>query len=264
MIKAILDFYGLSQAPFSKQIAEKHIFLSHAHKEALGMMELGISSEDILLLGGEVGCGKSVVLRSFISALDSNSYLPVYLRGTPMNQTDLLKTILAELKIEPPHFANDVKILFFDKIMELIKKPIIILDDAQELKESALLALKSLVNFDCDSKNKITFILAGQPELYQKIKMSHFNSLRQRIRLFLEMKKMNLEETCQYIEHHVRICNRPTPIFSDSAKAEVFRRSNGIPRTINALCYNAIISGALKKLDIIDSSDLTITDIWDS
>jgi ABC-type dipeptide/oligopeptide/nickel transport system ATPase component len=69
------------------------------------MMELGITSEDILLLGGEAGCGKSVVLRSFISALDSNSYLPVYLRGTPMNQTDLLKTILAELKEELPNIS---------------------------------------------------------------------------------------------------------------------------------------------------------------
>jgi general secretion pathway protein A len=261
MNNMILDFYGLSHLPFSKEIPEKDVFKTHAHSEALGMMELGLTSEDIMLLSGEIGSGKSVVLRSFMALLDPNSHMPVYLRGAYMGQTDLIKSILFELKIEPPHFANNARLVFYNSISELSRKPVVIIDDAQELKDSALLGLKSLVNFDCDSKNKIIFILAGQPELLVRIRMSHFYSLRQRIRLSLDMKKMNLEETCQYIDHHMKICDHSNSLFSDSAKAEIFRRSNGNPRLVNTFCYNAIVHGAGKKYEIIDSSNLVFSDI---
>jgi len=264
MSNIILDFYGLSSQPFSKNISEKNIFESRAHKEALGMLELGVASEDIILLTGEIGVGKSVVLRSFMTSLDSDSYSCLYLRGNSLSETDLFKTILFELKIQPPHFANDARQQYYARIGELGKKPVIIIDDAQDMKDSALLGLKAMVNFDCDSNNKITFILAGQPELYRKIMMSLFYALRQRIKLFLEMRKMSLEETCQYIDHHTKILNRPNPIFSDDAKVDIYKKSQGLARVINALCYNAIAHGAVNGFAIIDSQNLVTSDLYDS
>jgi general secretion pathway protein A len=263
MSNIILDFYGLAALPFSKSISEKDIFESHAHKEAMGMLSLGVESEDIMLLTGEIGIGKSIVLRSFLASLDSDAYACMYLRGNSLSQTDLTKTILLELKIQPPHFANDARQEYYARIAELGKKPVVIIDDAQDLKESALLGIKSMVNFDCDSKNKITFILAGQPELASTIRMSHFYALRQRIKLAFEMNKMSLEETCKYIDHHTRILNRPNPIFSDDAKLDIFKKSYGVARVINALCYNALANGAARRIDIIDSKNLVTSDLHD-
>jgi type II secretory pathway predicted ATPase ExeA len=217
MNNIILDFYGLAALPFSKCISENDIFESQAHKEAMGMLSLGADSEDIMLLTGEIGIGKSIVLRSFMASLDSDSYTCLYLRGNCLSQTDLFKTILFELNIQPPHFANDARQSYYARIAELGKKPIVVIDDSQDMKESALLGIRSMVNFECDSRNKITFILAGQPELARTIRMSHFYSLCQRIKLALEMKKMSLEETCRYIDHHTLIVKRPNPIFSDDA-----------------------------------------------
>ena len=263
MNNLILDYYGFSHYPFSKEIADKNIFMSQSHKQVLGLLSVGIQSEDIILLTGEVGIGKSVALRNFCSTVDTNCYHTIYLRGTELSLGELYKTILESLQINPPHFSDKARRLYFKKIPEFSKKPIIIIDDAQELKDSAFSGLKAMVNFECDSKNKITFILSGQPELVSRIKLINFYSLRQRIKLYFEMTSMTLEETCKYIDHHTKICNNPNPVFSDNAKVEIFNRSKGIARKINAICYNAIARAAVEKYEIIDSSNLVFSDIID-
>jgi len=252
----VLNFYGFSRYPFLKNISCKNHFISESYKQAQGFLGLGIRSEDIMLVSGEVGIGKSAALRSFYSSVDTNTYLPVYIRGTNLSSTDLYKLLLEAMQIMPPHFGDKAKRLYFKAVAEMSKKPVAIIDDAQELKDSAIDGLKAMVNFDCDSKNKITFILSGQPELIQRIKLAQFYSLRQRIKLSFAMQAMTLEETCRYIDHHTRICDNPNSIFSDSAKSAIFKRSRGIARIINSICYNAIAYGAANKLEIIDSSNL--------
>ena len=91
--------------------------------------------------------------------------------------------------------------------------------------------------------------------------MSHFDALRQRIKLALEMKKMSLEETSQYIDHHTQILNRPNPIFSDDAKPDIIKKSQGVARVINSLCYNALAHGAINHIAIIDSQNLVTSDL---
>lgn len=263
MNNLILDFYGFARLPFSKCIAVRDIYTSSCHNEALGMLELGSQTEDILLLTGSIGVGKSVVLRSFTSKLDPNKYTSVYVRGTGLSEGDLYKHILNELNIGAPHFATTAKLQFFKSIPELVKKPVVILDDAQELKDSALLGIKSMVNFECDSKNKITFILAGQPELIARLKMVHLVSLQQRINLSFSMRGMSLEEVCQYIDHHTRICKNPKSIFSDAAKAVIYDQSQGIPRRVNNICYNAIVKGAAEKREVIDSANLVVPELFE-
>lgn len=260
MNNLIMNFYGFSRLPFSKGITLKQIFKTQAHQEAQGMLQLG-QVDDIILLTGAIGIGKSVALRAFTHELDTNRFIPVYVRGTGLSAGDLYKAVLHGLNVEVPHFASSARERFFKCIQELTKKPIVILDDAQELKDSAFLSLKSMVNFDCDSKNRITFVLAGQPELVLRIKMSHLASIRQRITLAHAMQSMSLEETCRYIDHHTKICENPKAIFSDSAKSEVFKRAHGIPRLVNTICYNAIAKGAATKLEVIDSTDLVALEL---
>lgn len=263
MSNPVLDFFGFSQLPFSKTLSPKQLFLSTGYKDAFARLEYGVPVEDIMLLSGPVGCGKSVVLNAVMHALDPNQYCPVYVRGNNLTEAELYKTILSTLDHQPPFFTGASKRLFYRLIPELSKQPVTFIDDAQEMKEPALLALKSMTNFASDSQHRISFVLCGQPELKAILKMSRFLALKQRIRLFFHMQGMSLQETCAYIDHHTKIAGKPTPVFADDAKGEVHRSSEGIPRRINLICYRSIVNAALNEISIIDSKNLCLDDLSD-
>lgn len=259
-MKIVMDFYGFTRMPYGKEIAVKDTFVTSQISNSSAMVELGLANEDIILLTGPVGCGKSVALRTFTDNLDHNRYIPIYLRGNNMNQVELYKFILQEMNIEAPRSRIKVKTLYFKTVMESSKKPVVIIDDAQDMSEEALLSIKAMVNFEQDSASKICFVLAGQPELRETIRFSQFESLRQRIKLSVNLTGMNLEETCGYIDHSLKIAGREVSVFSDSAKSEIFKKSEGISRQVNKVCFQAIVNGAIKKKEIIDSIDLPFSD----
>ncbi|MFU8862162.1 MAG: ExeA family protein [Cyclonatronaceae bacterium] len=258
MKNTIMNHYGFSRIPFGKDIESADLFRSKSFDEAMAMLQLGIIDEDILLLTGPIGCGKSSVLRSCSEMLDANQYHLIYLRGNSMSAGELYKMILRGLKIEPPHSGGKAKPLFFSTIAELSKKPIVVIDDAQDVSQDALLSIKAMVNFNQDSKNMITFILAGQPELRNILGYAHFHSLRGRIRLSSQLTGMDIEETCQYIDHSLSVAHCKEKIFSDSAKIEIFKRTGGIARHVNLLCYKAIVSGVVDGRKVIDTQNIPL------
>jgi len=256
MNNILLDFYGFRTQPFSKDIATKDLLPSSSSANVLGMLQVAVGHEDIVLLYGQIGIGKSVALRLFLHELDENRYTSVYVRAPALSSVLLYKYILEGLNIAPPYSVGAAKMQYFRKIPQLQKKPIILIDDAQDLPESTLIEIKSLVNFNFDSQNQITLILAGQAELTERLKMEHLSALRQRIRLTVEMEPMSCEESVRYIDHHTKICGNPKPIFSDSAKADIFKKTKGVARKINTICLNTLLQGALGKKQIIDSKDV--------
>ena len=137
MSNIMLDFYGFKSIPFSKELPVASTFQSSAFQNAMGMLEFGVEKEDLLLLTGEVGSGKSVVLRSFLHKIDPQRFTPVYVRGPSLSSGELYKSILSGLCIEPPYTKTQAKFLYFKKIPESNKKPIVIIDDAQEMMDSA-------------------------------------------------------------------------------------------------------------------------------
>ena len=186
-----------------------------------------------------------------------------YVRGAGLSAAGLVKTILHELKIDPPFFTGQASQLFFKTIPELHKKPVVIIDDAQDLAAAALTAIKSMVNFHFDSRTNITFILAGQPELRELLKYAPFAAVRQRIRISYHMPPMTLPETCSYIDHHTARCGRPAAIFADDAKADIHRHAAGIPRLVNALCYRSILHAAANDIRIISATNIVTDDLFD-
>ena len=197
-----------------------------------------------------------MVLRASCESLDTNLYQPVYLRGTGASPSELYKAILRGLKVEPPYSIIKAKPLFFSTVEKMNRKPVVFIDDAQDVSSEALLSLKAMANFSQDSSNLITFILAGQPELRTLLSFSHFQAVLSRIRLAIELTPISVEETCRYIDHGLAIVHREEKLFSDSAKMEIFKRSGGLPRKINTLCYRAIVSGVIGEKQIIDSQDI--------
>ena len=236
--------------PFSKEIPVNDIFKSNMINGLLGMLELGIPTEDIMLISGKIGCGKTIALRLLIGTLDNSKYYPLYLKSSGINIPHLYKSILCGMKIEPPSRLYYVKRLYEKTIPEFRKKPVIILDDAQDLTDEALLEIKNLVSFDADSSNRLCVIISGQMELVDKLNFSFFSPLMQRIRLQFHAGSMDLEETCRYIDHQLNICGKDNSIFTDDSKSEIFKRTNGLARLVNKECYKAIIAACTKGKEI--------------
>jgi len=260
VVSSVLDHFGFHRLPFSKALAPKEIFPGSAHTEALARLLYGIATEDFLLLTGAVGVGKSVALAALLQSLDSNTYCPIYIRGNNLGEGELYGSILSALGRCPPRYTQPARHMFFSVLPELSRKPVAVIDDAQEVKDAALLSLKSLANFDSDSRSRITFILSGQPELRARLKLAQYQALKQRIRLFYHMKPMSLEETCRYIDHQTRSAGAPTPLFSDGAKADIHRHADGIPRVVNTIGYRSLINAVVKGLKVLDSADPFLDD----
>jgi len=260
VVNRLLDHFGFQRLPFSKGFSPKDTFPASAHAEALARLQYGVANEDFLLLTGPVGVGKSVALLALLQSLDANAYCPIYIRGNNLGEGELYGSILQALDRCPPRYTQPARRMFFSVLPELSRKPVAVVDDAQELKDAALLSLKSLANFDSDSRSRITFILSGQPELRARLKLAQYQALKQRIRLFYHMKPMSLEETCRYIDHQTRSAGAPAPLFSDAAKADIHRHADGIPRVVNTIGYRSLINAAVKGLKVIDSADLFLDD----
>jgi len=257
----VMNFYGFVRMPFDKDFETGEAFASPSLANAVAMLALGVESEDVLLVSGPIGSGKSVALRSFIASLDPNRFVPIYLRGLGLSAADLVKSVLLSLLVEPPYNYAKARTLYFKSVAEHSHKPVVVIDDAQDMKESALLSVKNLVNFNADSKSKIAFVLCGQPELKETLRYSRLASVHQRIRHWVDFSGLSLKDTCAYIDHAVARAGRPSPVFSDNAKAEIHKRSLGIPRRINRVCLRTLFEGAAQGHLIIDEANVVSDEV---
>ena len=109
----VMSFYGFVRMPFDKDFETAEAFNSPSLANAVTMLGLGVESEDILLVSGPIGSGKSVALRSFIAALDPSRFAPIYLRGLGLTAADLVKSVLLSLLVEPPYNYAKARALYF-------------------------------------------------------------------------------------------------------------------------------------------------------
>ena len=124
----VMNFYGFVRMPFDKDFEIGKAFASPSLSNAVAMLALGVESEDILLVSGPIGSGKSVALRSFIAALDPNRFAPIYLRGLGLSAADLVKSVLLSLLVEPPYNYAKARALYFKSVTELSHKPVVVID----------------------------------------------------------------------------------------------------------------------------------------
>jgi type II secretory pathway predicted ATPase ExeA len=247
----------MKEIPFRKEVRPNELFESQDLKEGLARLELALDSEEFILISGTPGCGKSSLVRRFIHRLDGNGYLPGYIAGG-RNIGEVAKEILKDLKLTMP-FHGTAAIRALKSEFEVLyrqkgKLPVVVVDEADSLSAQTLSHLKLLTNFSMDSKRAALFILCGSEQIESTLKRSEMEALRQRIQLRYRVKGLSLEESSQYIDHHMKIAGVLKKVFSDEAKAEIFRASNGVMRVINDLCFNLIITAVVNKKEIIESS----------
>ena len=241
-------FYGLTDKPFNLTPDSKYFYASQKHEEALNCLFLAISERNgFIVITGEIGSGKTTVCRTLLNRLDPMTKVALVL-NTHLGKKELLTTILEDLDIEYRSTSKTHLLSALNKyLLEQAEKDInvvLIIDEAQNLTPSVLEEVRMLSNLETETEKLIQIVLIGQPELKKKLGMPRLEQFRQRVVLHYHLQPLGQEETKEYIHHRLKKAgNANADIFTQEAIDEIFINSKGIPRLINLISHNALISG---------------------
>lgn len=244
-------FYGFDSAPFHITPDAAMLFPTQTHRDALGAIEYGIKAgKGFIVVSGQVGVGKTTVLRACIDALDQSKFKIIYLFNSALDTTELYSTILEELDPGAPTSANPAETLRALSRSLLAShqsgvQVVLAVDEAQNMPEQTLESLRILSNLETTQSKLLQIILVGQPELDAKLAKHSLRQLRQRVAVRARIKRLTFRQSCRYIDHRTRWAGRRTspPLFTAPAKWYIALASGGIPRTINVCCDNTLING---------------------
>jgi general secretion pathway protein A len=244
-----LDFYHLKKAPFHITPDPEFLFLSPSHKAALGALVYGIEErQGFVTLIGEVGLGKTTILRSYLERVDQSQLRPIYIFNSNVSFSDLLKTLCREFGIEvlAEDIADTVNRLHQVLIEEYKqgRNVALIVDEAQHMPIETLEHLRMLSNLETSTQKLIQIVLVGQPEFDAKLNDHALRQLKQRLVIRGTISPLTDEESRDYIIHRLaKVVMVDEPIFTKGALREIIKHAQGTPRVINVLCTNALIQG---------------------
>jgi general secretion pathway protein A len=251
-----LEFYGLREQPFGVTPDPRFLYLSPAHREALACLYYGIESgRGFMALIAKPGMGKTTLLFQLLEKFRSTAHT-AFLFQTQCSSREFMRFLLAELGSEG-HEQDFVRM--HDEFNKLLlqearagRRMIIVVDEAQNLHPSVLETIRLLSDFETPKAKLLQIILAGQPELADKLASRKLAQLRQRISLLSGLSPLSEAESCSYMDHRLRIAGYAGgPLFSPEAMHAIAQFTEGIPRTINNFCFNALSLGcALREREI--------------
>jgi general secretion pathway protein A len=243
-----LSFFGLNEKPFAITPDPRYLYLSERHAEALAHLLYGINeSGGFIQLTGEVGTGKTTVVRTLLSRVPHHADVAVILnpRVTPV---EFLLTICEELGLGISDTDRDSVKQMVDALNRRLlaahaegRRIIVIVDEAQNLTPEVLEQVRLLTNLETPTQKLLQIILIGQPELRELLDRTELRQLAQRITGRYHLEPLSLEETRGYVRHRLRVAGAGEEIFTASALTAVHRVAAGIPRVINVTCDRALL-----------------------
>jgi len=254
-----LDFYKFKEFPFTLSYDERFFYESEIHAEALANMIYTIQQrKGMVLITGEVGAGKTFLGNVLRSRLGS-SCLTVHMQNPPQSGKQLIKAISSRLGINVTSSADKITILeeleqYLIRLHHRKRLVALVLDEAQGLTPASLEELRLLWNWEMEGDRLIQIVLVGQPELRQRLQNPRWEPLRQRIVLSYHLGRLSPDDVEKYIDHRIKVAADEGCLasFTPAAKAEIRAATDGIPRSINILCDNALLVGYAKGVHIID------------
>lgn len=252
-------YYGFTHKPFELTPDPDVIFMSETHQEAVSILRYGvINRKGFLQLTGNVGTGKSTLLQSLIQSLDSDVHL-CYIANPNFTVQEFYYFLGAKFGLEK-FDGNKAKFIinlanFLEKSREKKEHVLLIIDESQIMSLELLEEIRLLSNQEMhDVYGVLSIFLVGQPELKNLLDHQKLLPLRNRIAIRFHIDPLSLEETKAYIKFRLRKAGRAAVLFSEKACCEIHRSSKGIPRSINILCDNALLTGFAEERGIIDEN----------
>ena len=253
------EFFGLKEKPFNVTSDPNFLFLSRVHKEAFSHLLYGIKErKGFLEITGEIGAGKTTLCRALLNHLDSKTKSAFIFNSTLPNM-QLFQTILEDFGLSVEKKTKAAMLRQFNNFLleELSKNNnvVLIIDEAQNLKNSVLEELRILSNLETEKEKLFQMILVGQPQLRDKINSPNLEQLKQRISVRFHITPLENDEVGEYIYHRLKIAGSSGDInFSDTALGAIYEYSNGIPRIINKVCDKALLCAYVIETKDIDLS----------
>jgi general secretion pathway protein A len=255
------SFFGLTEKPFAITPDPRYLYLSERHAEALAHLLYGINeSGGFIQLTGEVGTGKTTVVRTLLSRVPHHADVAVILnpRVTPV---EFLLTICEELGLDMAEADRDSVKQMVDALNRRLlqahaegRRIIVLVDEAQNLSFEVLEQVRLLTNLETPTQKLLQIILIGQPELRELLDRTDLRQLAQRITGRYHLKPLSREETKGYVRHRLRVAGASEEIFTPSALTEVHRLSSGIPRVINVACDRALLGAYTQETRKINAA----------
>jgi type II secretory pathway predicted ATPase ExeA len=247
-------YFGLREKPFSILPDPDLIYWGRSHRLAFAMLEYGIiNNAGFTVITGEIGCGKTTLLRYLLRNLDKRIAVGV-VTSTPQGKAELLQWIMMALN-RP--FEGSYPTLF-KQFQEFLRQQyagghhtVLVVDEAQNLGLQVLEELRMLSNINVDKDQYLQVILIGQPQLKDLLRTPQLRQFAQRVSSDFHLKPLVPVEVHEYIDYRLKAVGARTQIFSDSACSLIAEASRGIPRTINILCDTALVYGFATESKLI-------------
>ena len=255
-------FYGLTSKPFQLNADPQFYFASKQHRRAKAYLEYGVSrNEGFIVITGEIGAGKTMVLRSLIEGLHGSNVVTGHLVTTQLGAEDTLRMVGAAFGFRVKDVPKSELLITLEAFLisqtSKGKRCLLIVDEAQNLSPKAVEELRMLSNFQFGNQALLQSFLVGQPEFREILQRPEMEQFRQRVAATCHIGPLDADETKGYVEHRLKCAGATDkPSFEPAVFEQVHRYSGGIPRKINAVCDRLLMMGFLGARSHLTGADV--------
>ena len=256
------EFYGLKGEPFLLTPDARFYFDSSVHAQAMAHLQYGLQrGEGFIVVTGEVGAGKTTIVQHLCNTVDSTRVAAAHIVTTLLNGAELVRMVCSAFGIKDVPDSKDAAIMKLRTHLEELyrdgRKPLVIVDEAQNLSASALEELRMLSNFQVGHQSPCQIFLVGQPQFRETMANPNLEQLRQRVIAAYHLGPLRREDLTEYLTHRLRLVGwNNDPEFRPDAVDAIFTNTDGVPRRINTLCSRLLLLGFLDELHAFGAQDV--------
>ncbi|MDE2598538.1 MAG: XrtA-associated ATPase [Rhodocyclaceae bacterium] len=255
-------YYGLHAKPFQLNPDPGFYYASKQHQRASAYLEYGVhQNEGFIVITGEVGAGKTTIVRGLLESLDQDKLVAAQLVSTQLDADDILRMVAAAFGVRTAGSNKSELLLALEAFLVDVarqgKRCLLIVDEAQNLTQRAVEELRMLSNFQFETQALLQSFLIGQPEFRAILNSPQMQQLKQRVIAACHIGPLDVEETRGYVLHRLKCAGATDkPRFQEDTFPVIHRASGGIPRRINALCDRLLLLGFLGELTLFSPQEV--------